>query len=115
MNKLTVVCGAGFIGTNLCKPLKKNNFVFEIIDLKKSQSFPKQSKIGDVRDINSLRHTITGNTIINLAAVHRDDIKNKREYHETNVFGADNIVKICIEKNLQDHFHKLSRRLWFSK
>jgi nucleoside-diphosphate-sugar epimerase len=95
--KVTILGGSGFVGTNLCRELSKKQQDFEIIDLKLSKQFPNKSKIGDVRDIQSLRNTITGNLIINLAAVHRDDIDDKDAYFNTNVIGADNIAKVCAE------------------
>lgn len=98
--KITVIGGSGFVGTNLCKRLQAKQQDFEIIDLKKSRQFPEKCKIADVRDIDTLRTTITGDLIINLAAVHRDDIRNKSEYQRTNVDGAENICLVCEEKNI---------------
>ena len=40
-----------------------------------SKQFPEFCKIGDVRDIESMRNTITGQVVVNLAAIHRDDVK----------------------------------------
>ena len=76
-NKITVIGGSGFVGTNLCKQLSLKQQDFEIIDIKMSNQFQDKCKIGDVRDIDALRQTITGNVIVNLAAVHRDDVRDK--------------------------------------
>ena len=100
-NKITVIGGSGFVGTNLCKQLSLKQQDFEIIDIKMSNQFPEKCKIGDVRDIDSLRQTITGNVIVNLAAVHRDDVRDKSEYQRTNVNGAENIISVCEEKGVQ--------------
>ena len=59
-----------------------------------SNQFPDKCKIADVRDIGSLREVITGNVVVNLAAVHRDDMSEKFEYQRTNVTGAENICKV---------------------
>jgi nucleoside-diphosphate-sugar epimerase len=99
-NKITVIGGSGFLGTNLCKIFIKRGIEFEIIDLKKSKQFPTFSKIADVRDLNSLRKTVTGEIIVLLAAVHRDNIRNTDEYYATNVIGAENVSKICREKKI---------------
>ena len=73
--KITVIGGAGFVGTNLCRQLSIKQQDFEIIDLKLSNQFPEKCKIADVRDLHSLRETINGNVVVNLAAVHRDDVR----------------------------------------
>lgn len=98
--KITVIGGSGFVGTNLCKRFSLNQQDFEIIDLKPSKQFPEKCKIADVRDIKSLSDTISGNIVINLAAVHRDDVKNKSAYHDTNVEGAKNVANICRQKKI---------------
>jgi GlcNAc-P-P-Und epimerase len=98
---ITVIGGSGFLGTNLCRYFSKNGQDFEIIDLKKSNEFPEHCKIADIRDIDSLRKSITGNLLINLAAVHRDDIVDKNEYYETNVVGTRNVIEICSELNIE--------------
>jgi nucleoside-diphosphate-sugar epimerase len=99
--KISIIGGAGFVGTSLSHVLAKNNQNFEIVDLKISRDFPSNSKWGDVRDIESLRAAVTGDVVVNLAAVHRDDVINKLEYQKTNVLGADNVAKVCDEKGIR--------------
>lgn len=99
--KITVVGGSGFVGTNLCQTLADRQIPFEIIDVKLSQRFPEKCKIADVRDLQSLREAITGDVVVNLAAVHRDDIRDKAEYVSTNVDGAENVAKVCSEKDIR--------------
>lgn len=98
---VTVIGGSGFVGTHFCQLLADKQVPFEIVDLKVSRRFPEKTKIGDVRDINSLRSTMTGNVVVNLAAVHRDDVSDKNEYHRTNVVGAENIAVVCREKAIK--------------
>lgn len=71
---LTFIGGAGFVGTNTCQLLSDTQIAFEIVDLKVSGRFPDKSKIGDVRDIASLRSAVSGEMVVNLAAVQRDDV-----------------------------------------
>ena len=98
--KITVIGGSGFVGTNLCRKLALTQQDFEIIDLKMSNQFPEKCKIADVRDADTLHRTITGDVVVNLAAVHRDDIQDKSEYKRTNVTGAANIAMVCQEKGI---------------
>ena len=97
---ITIIGGSGFVGTNLCRQLASKQQDFEIIDVKLSNQFPEKCKAGDVRDIQSLRDTITGDVVVNLAAVHRDDVRDKSEYRLTNVDGAENIAAVCSEKGI---------------
>jgi len=99
--KITVIGGSGFVGTNLCQKLTDRQIPFEIIDIKQSHRFPEKCKTGDVRDIQSLRDTVTGDVVVNLAAVHRDDIRDKSQYSRTNVDGAENIAKVCSERGIR--------------
>ena len=99
-NKITVIGGSGFVGTNLCRQLSLKQQDFEIIDLKMSNQFPDKCKIADVRDVDTLRNTITGDVVVNLAAVHRDDVRDKSEYQRTNVDGAENVALVCEEKGI---------------
>ena len=99
--KITVIGGSGFVGTNLCRQLLLKQQDFEIIDLKASNQFPEKCKIADVRDLESLRATISGDVVVNLAAVHRDDVRDKSEYQRTNVEGAENVSRVCSEKNIK--------------
>ena len=98
--RITVIGGSGFVGTNLCRQLHLKQQDFEIIDLKMSKQFPAKCKIADVRDVQSLREAITGDVVVNLAAVHRDDVRDKTEYQRTNVDGAENVANACVDKGI---------------
>ena len=98
--KISIIGGSGFVGTNLCRQLAMKQQDFEIIDFKMSNQFPEKCKIADVRDANTLRNTITGGVVVNLAAVHRDDVRDKSEYQRTNVDGAENVALVCEEKGI---------------
>ena len=99
--KITVIGGSGFVGTNLCQQLSLKQQDFEIIDLKMSNQFPDKCKFGDVRKIDTLRQTVSGDIVVNLAAVHRDDVRDKLEYQRTNVDGAENVATVCEEKGIE--------------
>jgi len=98
--KITVIGGSGFVGTSFCSQLALKKQDFEIIDLNISHKFPQNSKIGDVRILQSLRETVTGDVVVHLAAVHVDNIRDKSEYQRTNVEGAENVARVCDEKGI---------------
>ena len=98
--KISIIGGSGFVGTNLCRQLLLTQQDFEIIDLEMSNQFPEKCKIADVRDVDTLRKTVTGDVVVNLAAVHRDDVRDKSEYWRTNVDGAANVAAVCDEKGI---------------
>ena len=99
---ISVVGGSGFIGTRLCQDLSDRQVPFEIIDLKASSRFPDKTKIADIRDISALSSSISGNKIIHLAAVHRDDVRDKSLYYSTNVEGTRNICAVAEERGIED-------------
>lgn len=98
---ITVIGGSGFIGTNLCQLLADQQVAFEIVDLKQSRRFPDKTKIADIRDYRSLLEAVTGTTIVNLAAVHRDDVRDPDEYYSTNVDGVRNICRLADARSIE--------------
>ena len=100
-HKITIIGGSGFLGTYLSRLLVSKNIPIEIVDIKKSEEFPQFFKYGDVRDLDTLSKAITGEIVVNLAAVHRDDVKDKSSYFTTNVEGAQNVTTICQKKNIR--------------
>ena len=54
------------------------NIDFEILDVKKSKLFPDKTKIVNVRNLEDLKNSISGEVVVNLAAIHSDDISNKK-------------------------------------
>ena len=99
--RIIVIGGSGFVGANPCRRLALKQQDFEIIDMRMSNQFPEKCKIADVRDAETLRQSITGDVVVNLAAVHRDDVRNKSEYQSTNVDGAENVALVCEDKGIE--------------
>jgi nucleoside-diphosphate-sugar epimerase len=87
--KIALLGGSGFIGTRLTSDLLRAGHDVTIGDIQPSASHPDLRLNTDVRDLNSL---ISGcaecDTMINLAAAHRDDIRPISLYYDTNVTGA---------------------------
>ena len=101
MYKVSIIGGSGFVGTNLCRSLLKNGIDFEILDIKESIQFPEKFKHADVREKESLRSALSGDIVVNLAAVHRDDVRNFLDYQKTNIEGAENLATVCTEKMIK--------------
>lgn len=90
---MAILGGAGFIGTRLTKLLVDHGNVLRVGDLRESEAFPELSTICDVCDLDSLLGVVKGSdTIVNLAAEHRDDVRPVSRYREVNVDGA---ARVC--------------------
>ncbi|HLT09067.1 MAG TPA: NAD-dependent epimerase/dehydratase family protein [Cyclobacteriaceae bacterium] len=92
---ITIVGGSGFIGSRLSRRLKEKNTAFQIIDKRVGSTFPDETIVADVRDLESLIPAIKGEVIINLAAEHRDDVTPKSLYDEVNVVGAKHVCDVA--------------------
>lgn len=101
MSKVIILGGSGFIGTALCKQLAQASIPFHIIDLKQSKSFPDLTTIRDIRDIEAMRQHMDGNVVVNLAAVHRDDVSESKAYYDTNVEGSRVVAQVAAEKDIK--------------
>jgi nucleoside-diphosphate-sugar epimerase len=100
--KINIIGGSGFIGTNLSRRLLKNpKFEIEIIDIKKSEHFPRNFKFGDVTSPASLSKCLHSDVIINLAAEHKDNVTPKNLYYEVNVQGARNICSFANKASIK--------------
>lgn len=95
--KIALIGGAGFVGTRLANRLNKSNIEHTIFDIDQSN---KASCFLDVEDPATLNKLDGHNVIVNLAAVHRDDVKPISRYDDVNVDGANNICKAAIQNNI---------------
>ena len=96
-----IIGGSGFIGTRLVPRLFENNLSVKIGDINPSSSFSEICGHCDVRDPNSLRNAMEGvDTIINLAAEHRDDVRPASRYEEINVQGAQHICQAATDRGI---------------
>ena len=98
--KTYIAGGSGFIGTSVCRILEKCNSSFTILDVATSQLFADKTLLCDVRQSNSYPAQLHQGCMLNLAAVHRDDIADPNEYYATNVDGARVLCEVCEEKGI---------------
>ena len=93
-NNLSIVGGYGFVGTRLSEVMSLNEIEHNIFDNKADIN---SKNYVDVEHLESLDALKNSSVIINLAAIHRDDIKPVTRYDDVNIGGAVNICK-CAEK-----------------
>ena len=88
--RIAIIGADGFIGTRLATYLEKLHYNFTKYDKNKNIT-KKNFEFLDVEDKKSLMKIKGNDVIINLAAVHHDNIKPISRYDEVNVQGAINI------------------------
>ena len=74
---INIVGGASFLGSSLGKVLSKLGYEYSICDLN-----DVCDRIVDIEKPETLEAHVTGDVIINLAAVHRDDIRPLSRYDD---------------------------------
>ena len=99
--KITVIGGSGFVGTRLIDLLKEHHDIRNI-DKQESHFHNEITRIGDVRDIETLKQGLAGSEIVVLlAAEHRDDISPVSLYYDVNVTGMKNVLEAMSYNNIK--------------
>lgn len=89
---ISIVGGNGFLGKKISHMLSKSNTEHKVFDI----TFEKNSSnYLDVEDFKTFDELKNSSTIINLAAVHRDDVRPISRYDDVNVGGAENICNFA--------------------
>lgn len=88
--EVAIIGGAGFLGSRLTTRLNEGKIFSNSYDIN-SESNP--SIYLDVEDITSLDQIANADVVINLAAVHRDDIRPLSRYDDVNVQGSVNVCE----------------------
>lgn len=92
-NEVAIVGGGGFVGSRLTAFFKKRGVFSNAYDIDVTNG---QDKIYlDVEETDSLEQLAQVSTIVNLAAVHRDDVRPLSRYDDVNVQGAKNICEVA--------------------
>lgn len=100
MVKISLFGGAGFIGTATARRLQAKQVCFEILDLQPSLVFDKFWSQVDIRAVTRDQICASTEVMVNLAAIHRDDVADLSEYHSTNVDGAIALCEACEESGI---------------
>ncbi len=92
INKVSILGGAGFLGTRLSKCLYNKQQNHEICDLGTGKVSKNLTTV-DIEDPNSLNQIAGSDCIVNLAAIHRDDIRPLSRYDDVNIQGSLNVCE----------------------
>lgn len=90
MGKVLIIGGSGFVGSRLISDFKNVDFIN--LDKNPSPQHPNISKIGNICNKNDLIFDKGIETVILLAAEHKDNIYPKSLYYEVNVEGTNNVL-----------------------
>ena len=92
--KIAIIGGSGFIGTRLANRLKSSKIKYIIYD--KNKSISKEDYVYfDILDKKSFSKIHGCDTIIHLAAEHRDNVIPLSRYYDVNVQGSINICEVA--------------------
>ncbi|HOO50290.1 MAG TPA: NAD-dependent epimerase/dehydratase family protein [Alphaproteobacteria bacterium] len=102
LHKIALIGGSGFIGTRLMGDLLQDGHDVRIGDIAPSEAYPDYRVEADVRELESLLQACADcDTIINLAAAHRDNVRPVSLYYDTNVTGARMSVAVAEKLGIQ--------------
>lgn len=86
-----IIGGSGFVGSRLISLLGQDNCIN--IDKNKSPFFNNITSICDIRNSTKLIIPKTSDSVILLAAEHKDNVYPKSLYYDVNVEGTKNVLK----------------------
>lgn len=97
--KTAVIGGAGFVGSRLSERFDKLGLKYLICDINLGKQSDNMIYL-DVENEKSLEQLEGFESIINLAAVHRDDVRPLTRYDDVNVQGAVNVCEAAKKYNI---------------
>ena len=99
MNKITIIGGSGFVGTRLINELGAD--LCANIDKNQSLTYPKSTILHNILDTGlSQKMPKDVDTVVLLAAEHRDDVSPVSLYYDVNVEGTRNVLKAMDERGI---------------
>ena len=96
---VAIIGGAGFVGTRLAARFDRSALKYLICDINIENRSSNITYL-DVEDVNSFDQLDGFKSIINLAAVHRDDVWPLSRYDDVNVQGAVNVCNAARKYNI---------------
>ena len=98
--KYLIVGGSGFVGSFLIKELDKSRV--QNLDKNPSPFYNDITTIGNICEINEISIPKGIETIILLAAEHRDDVSPTSLYYDVNVNGTKNVLRAMDKKDIKN-------------
>ncbi len=114
MKKVLITGGTGFVGANLAERLVNRGCDVRILrrahsDLRAIAGIDVEHRVGDVRDVASLKNAIQGcDTVFHTAALVTFEKSKAELQYEVNVIGTRNVVGACLECNVEKLVHTSS-------
>jgi len=90
-SKIQIIGGSGFVGSFLLEALK--DFNTSNLDKNPSPFFDNITVNGDIRNLDKIKIPKFTETVVLLAAEHRDDVSPTSLYYDVNVQGTKNVLK----------------------
>ena len=95
---VSIVGGNGFLGKKIASLFTAKKLDYKVFDI----NFPEKSlNYVNVENTESLEVLKNSSTIINLAAVHRDDVKPISRYDDVNIGGAINLCNFARDNSIK--------------
>ena len=97
--KIAIIGGSGFVGSRLSKRFRTSGLDSKVFDLQVKQE-SEESSFVDVENPETLEKIEGFNIIINLAAIHKDNVRPISRYDEVNVEGARQVCSAARKYNI---------------
>ena len=98
--KTLIIGGSGFVGTHLLDSIGIKNIIN--YDKRDSKSYSRITVVGNILDKVKLKKVLKDiETVILLAAEHKDNVSPKQLYYDVNVTGTKNVLEAMNENDVR--------------